>query len=38
MTKNGFFHSTLSDALRRSGGFAPFAYYTYYFTAPAETD
>jgi len=37
MTKNGSFRSTFRDALRRSGGFAPSAYYTFYFSARAET-
>ena len=36
MTVNGTFRSTLCDAPRRAGGFAPFAYYYGYFTARRE--
>jgi len=36
MTKKDPFRSIVRDALRRSGGFAPFAYYYFYFSARAE--
>jgi hypothetical protein len=36
MTVNGTSRSTLRDAPRRAGGFAPFAYYYGYFTARRE--
>jgi hypothetical protein len=36
MTLNGPSRSTLRDASRRVGGFAPFAYYYGYFTARRE--
>jgi hypothetical protein len=37
MTVNRTFRSILRDALRRAGGFAPFACQYGYFTARAET-
>jgi hypothetical protein len=37
MTVNGTSRLAHSDASRRAGGFAPFAYYYGYFTARAET-
>ena len=38
MTVNGTSRSILCDAPRRTGGFAPIAYYYgYYFSARAET-
>ena len=37
MTVTGTSRSILGDASRRTGGFAPFAYYCGYFTAGAET-
>lgn len=36
MTMNGTTRSTLRDASRRAGGFAPFDYYYGYFTARRE--
>ena len=36
MTVNGTPDLTFSDAQRRAGGFAPFAYYYGYFTARRE--